>query len=278
MLTIFAVPKAFTGHIRVIQRNAIASWFRLRPSCEIILCGNETGTEETATEFNAKHMQNVDRNQYGTPLLNSVIGQVGRMARHNLICYVNADLMLLSDFLRAVMRIKFRKFLMVGQRWDVDIEKEWTFTDPDWEERVREFTSEHGTPHPPLGSDYFVFPREHPFGEIPPFAIGRLGWDNWFIYNARRLGIPVIDVSRVATVIHQNHDYGHVPEGTGVDYLGPESDRNRAILGSEDRAFTLLDATHIMTSKWILPTLGYKYLRRRWQTRPVLRQRTAIGV
>ena len=52
MLTIFAVPKPFRGHIGVIQRNAIRSWTLLRPACDIILMGNEEGIAEIAAEFN----------------------------------------------------------------------------------------------------------------------------------------------------------------------------------------------------------------------------------
>ncbi len=31
MITIFAIPKPFKGHIDVIQRNAIQSWTKLSP-------------------------------------------------------------------------------------------------------------------------------------------------------------------------------------------------------------------------------------------------------
>ncbi len=48
-------PKAFQGHIGVIQRNAIASWARLQlprqPRPEIILFGNDTGTAKVACEL-----------------------------------------------------------------------------------------------------------------------------------------------------------------------------------------------------------------------------------
>jgi hypothetical protein len=46
MLTIFAIPKPFRGHIGVIQRNAICSWLELRQACEIILLGDDEGTAE----------------------------------------------------------------------------------------------------------------------------------------------------------------------------------------------------------------------------------------
>ena len=41
MITFFATPKPFRGHIRVIQRNAIQSWQRLHSDAEILLLGPE---------------------------------------------------------------------------------------------------------------------------------------------------------------------------------------------------------------------------------------------
>lgn len=274
MLTIFSVPKPFREHIGIIQRNAIHSWSHLRPGCEIILCGNEPGTEEVAAEFKAKYIPNIVRNEYGTPLVNSVFDQVGQMASHRLMCYVNADIILLSDFIEAVKRIRFRRFLMLGQRWDIDLTKLWNFEQPNWEKQLRSYVAGHGTLHPPAGSDYFVFPRDRAVIQFPPFAIGRPAWDNWFIYKVRKLGIPVVDVTRVATVIHQNHDYSHVRNQRDEFWEGPEAERNRELIGGQDYIFTLLDATHVMTSKALLPALGHEYMRRRWQALPILVPRT----
>jgi len=270
VLTIFTVPKPFLGHIGIIQRNAVQSWSRLRPACEIILCGDEPGTEEVAVELKAKYVPSIARNEYGTPLINSVFEQVERMASYQLMCYVNADIILLSDLLDAVRRIRFRRFLMVGQRWDIDLKEPWDFGQPDWEERLRRYVIDCGVLHPPGGSDYFVFPRDGAIGKFPPLAVGRPGWDNWFIYSARKLGIPVVDASRAVTPIHQNHDYSHVPNRKGETYEGPEGDWNLSLIGGYDYAFLLLDATHIMTSRALFPALTYKHLRRRFHKLPIL--------
>jgi hypothetical protein len=74
--------------------------------------------------------------------------------------------------------------------------------------------------------------------------VGRPGWDNWMIYRARSRRIPVVDATASTLVIHQNHDHGHVQQGTGDQWEGPEADRNRALLGPAQRNFTLEHATH----------------------------------
>ncbi len=61
---------------------------------------------------------------------------------------------------------------------------------------------EHGSLHSRTGSDYFIFPRAC-FKDIPDFTVGRAGWDNWMIYQARRQGWDAVDCSEDLDIIHQ---------------------------------------------------------------------------
>lgn len=250
MITIFSCPKPFIGHINIIQRNAIQSWRLLNPSVEIILFGDEEGTAEIAQEFGICHISGIKKNSYGTPLLDDVFQKAHQEACNDLLCYVNADIILLQDFLQAVKQAETLKdnFLLVGQRWDVSVDFLWNFSVDNWEERIHEHIKEHANLHPPMGSDFFVFSRES-FLDIPSFAVGRAGWDNWMIYHASKNGIPVIDVTPVTTIIHQNHDYQHVKQSTDNTYENPESVENRKIIGDVNNIFILDDATFVLTSQ-----------------------------
>src|SRR5574341_368812 len=106
MITIFSIPKPFRGHIGTIQRNAIGSWIHLHPGCEVILFGDEEGTSQVAEEFGIRHEPNVKTNEYGTPLLNDMFERAGKIARHGILTFVNCDIVLMSDFMRAVERIR----------------------------------------------------------------------------------------------------------------------------------------------------------------------------
>ena len=133
MLTLFTIPRLFRGEFEIIQRNAIKSW-TLLPNCpEIILFGDDEGTAQVALEFGVLHIPDIARNEYGTPLVNDVFEKAQRLATHDTICYVNADIILLSDFMIALEQVvdRYRRFLMVGQRWDVDI-KEHLYFGPIW--------------------------------------------------------------------------------------------------------------------------------------------------
>ena len=139
MITIFSIPKAFKGHIDIIQRNALKSWTKLGSGCEVILFGDDEGVEEAAEEFGVTHVSDILKNEHGTPLLDFVFEKAQQMAKQNKMCYVNADIILLNDIVEAVKQVNFDKFLMVGQRWDVDIDELLDYQSDDWEQILRDF-------------------------------------------------------------------------------------------------------------------------------------------
>jgi hypothetical protein len=241
MITIFSGPKPFVGHIGVIQDNAIASWRGLGNDVEVILLGDEPGLHEAAQRHGVRHLPHVPRTESGTPRLDAMFAMARESATHGPLCYVNADVILMSDLLTCAAKVaqRFTSFLMVGQRWDLDVREPLSF-DAGWEGPMRGEVAQRGRRHPPGGSDYFVFPRTC-YQTMPAFALGRAGWDNWMIYHARLQRWPVVDASESVTVIHQDHDYAHLPGGQ-PHYRLPESDRNLELAGGRPAVFTLLDA------------------------------------
>ena len=270
MLTLFTIPKPFAGHIGIIQRNAIRSWTLLCPQCEIILFGDDEGTAEIAAEFEVHHVSDVGRNEYGTPLVNDLFEQAQRLATHDVLCYVNADIILMGDFMRAVEQVARcrRRFLMVGQRWDVELENPLDFG-PHWEERLRNRVTQNGWLHSLMGIDYFVF-HCGLGGEIPAFAIGRPAWDNWFVYQARVRRVPVINATQVVMAVHQNHDYSHHPEGEEGVWEGPEAERNQQLAGEFASTFSPGDATQLLTPDRLKWAFDRGHLWRHLDTLPIL--------
>ena len=129
MLTIFSTPKPFEGHSNVIQRNAIKSWTLLHPEVEVILFGDEEGTAEACRDLAIRHEPHVIRNEHGTKYLNYIFDRANQIARHNILCYANCDIMLTSD-LRAAVEVTsktYNEFLMMGRRWDTNITEPWDF-------------------------------------------------------------------------------------------------------------------------------------------------------
>ena len=100
-ITLFSAPKPFTDpHIAIIQRNAIQSW-TLLPEVEVILLGEEVGLAEAARDLGVKYIPNVARNESGTPLISSMFQLARKNSNSELLCIINADMILMSDFLEA---------------------------------------------------------------------------------------------------------------------------------------------------------------------------------
>jgi hypothetical protein len=252
-LTIFSAPKPFTDpHIATIQRNAIRSWCSLGDEVEVFLVGDEPGLAEAARETGVRQLAQVRRNEAGTPLVNSIFSLSRQASDAPLLAYLNADMIVLPDFLEAARQAAegARRFLIVGQRWDLDVRQELDF-DPGWESRLQAEVRARGRLHAPAGSDYFIFRRDE-FLDMPDFAIGRAGWDNWAIYHALRSGWAVIDATTAVTAVHQDHDYSHLPGGR-PHYDLEESHHNQALAGGMAHLYTVLDTNKELSGGAIRP-------------------------
>ncbi len=242
-LTIFTAPKPFTdAHIARIQRNAIRSWKALGPDVEVILIGDEEGIAQAAQELNVTHLPEVVRNSYGTPLIRSIFHLARREGAGEFLAYVNADILLLPGFVESVRQVsrQCEKFLIVGQRYDLDVQTDLECA-PAWDADLRAAVAERGKLHSANGSDYFVFPRAC-FSKLPDMAVGRAGWDNWMMYEARRHGWALVDATADIQIVHQSHDYAHLPNGQ-PHYRLPETDENVRLGGGKLTIFKLADAS-----------------------------------
>jgi hypothetical protein len=265
-LTIFAIPRAFQGHIGVIQWNAIASWTRMRPRPDIILFGTDAGTAEVAAEFGVRHVPEVQRNQWGTPLVSDLFEKAQNLDASATLCYVNSDIILFDDFADAVGRVALwgKRFLMVGRRTDVDIKEKIAFTGSDWARPLQIRAQTEGKLQIARNIDYFAFSRGL-YPAMPPLAIGRFWWDNWLLWKARALGAAVVDATRLVLAIHQNHDYSHAPYGPGkLDMMASEESILNAKLTCEqnpadyDQGFFWRYAYTIDDAPWKLTRDGVR--------------------
>ena len=131
-----------------------------------------------------------------------------------------------------------KDFLLVGQRWNLDLTEPFDFSG-DWESRLRLDVAQRGEFYSPWGIDYFIFPR-HLYTDVPDFTIGRPAWDNWMVYHARTSFGMAIDASRDVVVVHQNHDYSHLP-GNRPPYGSEVAKSNLAKAGGRKHVYNILD-------------------------------------
>jgi len=228
MLTVFSTAKPFHGHSGVIQRNALKSWTLLHPDVQVILFGDEDGAVETCRDLGIRHESKVRRNENGTKFLNYMFDRAYEISPHKFLCYSNCDIMLASDF-RAALELTsgtYNEFLMIGRRWDTNITEPWDFGRVDWDPQLRSSALLRGKQNGPSWVDYFCFSRDLYNGGMPPFLVGRNGWDPWLIWFARKRNARLVDASRMIVAVHQNHDYAYLKQGAASMQSNAEASYN----------------------------------------------------
>lgn len=236
MITLFSIPKPFTGDAAALQENALVSWVAL-PGVQVVLVGDDEGVAEAAGRAGVEHVGDVLRSPRGTPRLDDAFRRVDALARHPLRLFVNADIVLLPDLLDAVAATRVaERTLLVGQTREIDV-RPGDLADP---ASLRARALREGRLRGPAAIDWFVFPAGH-FDPLPPFLVGRAAFDNWMIWHGRQVG-HVVDATADVVAIHQPHGYGHLAGGHGEAYFGEEAQENLRLGGGKRRRFTLLDA------------------------------------
>jgi len=270
MLTIFTTAKPFRGHTGVIQRNALQSWKALHLDIEIILFGDDPGAAEAAQELGLHHEPFVERNEFGTKRVDYLFARAQAIAQHEILCYINCDIILMQDFLRALARVRaiHREFLIVGRRWDTDITEPLPFDQyggqsvaqpaPHWEDELRRLALSRGRRRTAEWIDYFAFSRGLYEPDMPAFVL-RVFWDNWLVWKALDSGLPVIDASRAVMAVHQNHDYSYHPQGKAGVWSGEEAGRNAQLAGGWRHLRTIADATELLHPQKLKPNV-FRYL------------------
>lgn len=251
MLTIFSTCKPFKNEFELIQKNAITSWTKLDKNIEIIIFGSEEGVEEICQKLSQqsksstiKNIKNVKRHN-GLPILREIFYETQKKSRHNTLCYTNADIVFVQGLLETITAIKrlFNIFLIVGTRFDVKIDYEVDFNNTNWRNHLMEYAKKNGRYYQTnRGFDYFIFPKGL-FYNLPPFVIGRVGWDNHFFAKILKKRIPVFDATESIFAIHQEHTYSTTPGGYKEVWYGTGSQYNINLLNKTDTQYSLFDTS-----------------------------------
>ena len=257
MITIFTIPKPFKGHINTIQRNAIQSWMQLKPECEIILFGDDYGVSDIAKEFGLSHIPVIEKNRYGTPLLSSTFDLAQKHSKNETLVFANADIIFFQDLIKTINSIKISPYLISGRRYNFKVEDEIDFQKVNNLFDLQSDLKQDGELYNFSGKDYFIFKKGTV--QMRPFAVGRVFWDDWFLFHMRTNNIPIINATNSINVIHQNHDYSHSKYGKKTMVWGPEMDYNKIILGHSTNILSLRDADFVIVDKLIIrPKLLYR--------------------
>jgi hypothetical protein len=233
-LTVFTIPKPFEGKYGIMQENAIRSWqLVLRPK-DIFLFGAEEDIGKDCKRLGCARKGIRLNQEFGVPRIDATFERAQRDAVTSLMAFINTDMIFGPEILGVIGVVveKFERFLIVGQKTDVDFITPVDFSDEAWWEKLRSFALEKGILHGKCGLDYFIFPRGKVYlgstdqrlspktadGRIQPYMIGRKTWDNALMWIAALQGIPVIDATKAVLAFHPHVALLRVKSGPPYDY------------------------------------------------------------
>ncbi len=268
-LTLFATPKPFRGQFDRIQRNAIRTWAALGSDVDVVLIGDDEGTSEACGTLGVRHVPNVERSPKHVPLL-SDLWSIGQAVGDAPTCvFSNADIMFGHDLVPALQAVRDAidgPYLVIGQRWDLDIHEDIDVSAPDWDRALQQRAKRDGRCNSPLWVDWFAFARGQ-YVDLPPFVVGRPGYDHWIVWHTLTRGIPVIDASDAVTAVHQHHDYSHGGSHQDV-WFGEDAATNRRLLGDRAHMRHIGHATHRLDASLAMSEArGAKYVLSRAHSR-----------
>ena len=208
MITIFSTPKDFTGEFDIIQRNAFSSWRALSRNIEIIIMGKSKGAKVVTKEIGALYIPDIPLTKQGTPTISGLFNVAENFGNNNYYCFLNSDIILSPSFIDAFQTIKKskKKFLAVAQRYNIDIDSIIDFLNPTESKRFYKSAEDNAKIGSCSAIDIFCFTKNL-YKNIPEFSVGRIGFDNWLVWKARRTFTPVIDMTSSTIIFHQNHSY-----------------------------------------------------------------------
>ena len=268
LMTIFTLPKAFTGAARQIQYNSIGSWKALNAPkvlgqrVEVIMIGDEEGIEEAAAEIQVKHVKQIRKNDAGTPLVSDAFRIAAQTAQSELLIYCNADVILDDSFVSAVEQVANDpvvgdSFLAIGTRTDVEVNQRIDFSDPVATEGLMSTLAQAGRLASICCKEFFAF-RKGDFTDLPDFAVGRGNWDNWMVVSAKQRGIPVVRLPQHTRLLHQDHQYDHLHDTTqkpgnrlSCYVSGAEARENQRLAGGK-HIISGATATHRLTQHGVV--------------------------
>ena len=201
-----------------IHRNVIRNWGLLSPDVIPVLFTSMNASSDAvdyARQRNWHIFPVPKRSKGGIPVFRYMFLEAQQLFDTSFYGYVNSDILFnkgLTDTIHGLLRLKknLTNLLVVGQR------RNWKIK---WQQNVTELEEigEAAKSSPMFwacAEDYFISTHNgYPWSSIPDFVVGRNGYDNWMVVTAIKSRIPVVDITKTVTALHQTDARG-IMEGS----------------------------------------------------------------
>ncbi|XP_069128921.1 uncharacterized protein [Argopecten irradians] len=209
-ITLFTAWSTFPERYEVFN-NTLRNWPLLQPHVKLYLFTNDFIPGQVEYEKLGWTILPIYRTIKGCGVLKDLYLRVMQLEPESKVyAMVNGDILLTGNFLKNLHDItsspllKDKTYFLTGRKLNItNVTREEASS---WENIER--ASKRGVlVNEMWGIDYYITPPSYHWHLYPDFQLWRSFYDNWMIWDARRMGYIVIDATQTLLAPHQNAPY-----------------------------------------------------------------------
>ncbi|KAK3611759.1 hypothetical protein CHS0354_014106 [Potamilus streckersoni] len=221
IITLFTSFK--TDHVMdsdkvLVYNNTLYNWQTLKPHVQLIFFTLEINVTDKVNFLDWNIVTLLNNSKTEIPIFKAMYVQANKLYNTSWYGYFNGDILLTEDILETLDYVSSvsdnfpnASILIIGRRINV---LNVTSEEVRNVNGIKESARSRGSLYEIDAEDYFITNRLFPWAQIPEFVIGRAGYDNWIVGQARcDLGTIVIDATETLTAVHQTTNKGGNKEG-----------------------------------------------------------------
>ncbi|XP_063443069.1 uncharacterized protein LOC134723385 [Mytilus trossulus] len=192
------------------HNNTVKNWKYLSPFVTPVLFSDEELVRDEA-ESKGWRVLPVRNSSIGLPILKYMYMEIQKSFSSPFIAYSNSDLLFTDSIIKTLNVIsqsnlsKNNELLLTGRRTNV---VNVTSIEASSAKNILK-ASKRGELYDGDALDYFITTSGYPWKDAPDLVVGRPGFDNWIVANARLMNFSVIDTTETIIAVHQTTEAGN---------------------------------------------------------------------
>ncbi|XP_052230680.1 uncharacterized protein LOC127844473 isoform X2 [Dreissena polymorpha] len=217
LLTLFTSWNA-NPEKNLVHNLTLINWRLLHPYVIPVVFTNESSVINECNQAGVTALPLSAVAADGIPVLKYMYRDVMNLFNTSFYAFSNGDILFTETLIHTLAQIinsttedLSKPILIVGQR--TNVENVTLDEGSDWA-NVTCISKSRGKLFTGWAEDFFITPPSFPWKEVPEVVIGRRAYDNWLVYNSRKVKYNVIDATKTILAVHQTTQAGNF-EGHG---------------------------------------------------------------
>ncbi|KAH3721563.1 hypothetical protein DPMN_064811 [Dreissena polymorpha] len=217
LLTLFSSWNA-NPEKNLVHNLTLINWRSLHPYVIPVVFSNESSVINECNQASVITLPLPAVAADGIPVLKHMYRDVMNLFNTSFYAFSNGDILFTKELIHTLAQMikstteDMRKpILIVGRR--TNVENVTIDEGIDWQ-NIKRISKSRGKLFTGLAEDFFITTPTYPWNEVPEVVIGRRAYDNWLVYNSRKMKNNVIDASNTILAVHQTTQAGNF-EGHG---------------------------------------------------------------